>query len=144
MSEILAIFYVKFKVVIYSFIAAYAAATMRYFKQKREGRNPSVTGWFYFGVTSFLVTYSFFATVEYLQVDVPENAKVAIGFWVGYMSDYFYGWIPKQIKNFINKEPNFSNNERIHQESNPNTVDSMGCDDSPIHDSNNDSVNSKN
>jgi hypothetical protein len=124
MSEILAIFYVKFKVVIYSFIAAYAAATMRYFKQKREGRNPSVTGWFYFGVTSFLVTYSFFATVEYLQVDVPE--------------------IPKQIKNFINKEPNFSNNERIHQESNPNTVDSMGCDDSPIHDSNNDSVNSKN
>ena len=68
-------------------------------------------------------------------MDVPENAKIALGFWVGYMSDFFYGWIPKYIKTFINKEPNFNNNERSNQKVEPNTDSVMGGDNDPLRDS---------
>lgn len=96
--ELIIAIYVKFKILIYSILAAYVAATMRYFKQKRQGREPNVSGWFAFGVTSFLVTYSFYSAMEYLDYKLPENLVVAMGFWVGYMADFFYSWIPNFIK----------------------------------------------
>lgn len=98
MTETLTVLFVKFKIVIYSFLAAYVAATMRYFKEKRRNKKPTLNGWFAFGATAFLVTYAFFSMTEYMDIEAPENIKLATGFWVGYMADFFYSWIPNLIK----------------------------------------------
>ena len=98
MYEFITMIFVKFKVIIYSFIAAYIAATMRYFRAKRLNKKPSLNSWFAFGTMAFLVTFAFFSSLEYLEFEAPENIKLAIGFWVGYMADFFYSWIPKFIK----------------------------------------------
>lgn len=117
MPEFATIFFIKFKVVIYSFMAAYVAATMRYFKQKRQNKKPNFNGWFAFGATSFLVTFAFFSTTEYLAIEAPENMKLAVGFWVGYMADFFYGWIPKFLKTKL------PNNDKNSEDFNDNNSD---------------------
>ncbi len=98
MYEFITMIFVKFKVIIYSFVAAYIAATMRYFRAKRLNKKPSLNSWFAFGTMAFLVTFAFFAFLEYTAFEAPENIKLAAGFWVGYMADFFYSWIPKFIK----------------------------------------------
>ncbi len=98
MYEFITMIFIKFKVIIYSFIAAYIAATMRYFRAKRLHKTASLNSWFAFGTMSFLVTFVFFAFLEYIAFEAPENIKLAAGFWVGYMADFFYSWIPKFIK----------------------------------------------
>lgn len=98
MYEFITMIFVKFKVIIYSFIAAYIAATMRYFRAKRLHKTASLNSWFAFGTMAFLVTFAFFSSLEYWEFEAPENIKLAAGFWVGYMADFFYSWIPKFIK----------------------------------------------
>jgi hypothetical protein len=98
MYEFITMIFVKFKVIIYSFVAAYIAATMRYFRAKRLNKKPSLNSWFAFGTMAFLVTFAFFSLLEYWEFEAPENIKLAAGFWVGYMADFFYSWIPKFIK----------------------------------------------
>lgn len=105
-------------------MAAYVAATMRYFRLKRQNKKPNFNGWFAFGTTSFLVTFIFFSTTEYLAIEAPENMKLAVGFWVGYMADFFYSWIPKLIKS---KLPN-------------NDKEVQDIDDDSSNDSSNDNV----
>jgi hypothetical protein len=110
MYEVLSMIFIKFKVAIYSIMAAYVAATMRYFRQKRLNRKPSFKGWFAFGATSFLVTYAFFSLTEHMAVEAGENIKLALGFWVGYMADFFYSWVPNYIKS---KLPNGVNIDEV-------------------------------
>ena len=98
MYEFITMIFVKFKVIIYSFVAAYISATMRYFRAKRLHKTASLNSWFAFGTMSFLVTFAFFAFLEYIAFEAPENIKLAAGFWVGYMADFFYSWIPNFIK----------------------------------------------
>lgn len=106
MQEILMALAIKFKTAIYAAIAAYGAATMRYWKQKRAGKKPAVKDWFLFGATAFMVTYTFFVVGTYLYPNIPQNLLLSVGFWIGYMSDYFYSWIPKYIKTKINRNDN--------------------------------------
>lgn len=98
MYEFITMIFVKFKVIIYSFIAAYIAATMRYFRATRLHKTASLNSWFAFGTMAFLVTFAFFSSLEYWEFEAPENIKLAAGFWVGYMADFFYSWIPNFIK----------------------------------------------
>jgi len=95
---------IKAKAFIMACLAAYVAATMRYIKYKREGKQPKVNDSFLFGITAFLVTYTFFSLAEYVYPTAPNNLVAAIGFWVGYMSDYFYSWVPKYIKSKLPKD----------------------------------------
>ena len=104
MYEFITMIFIKFKVIIYSFIAAYIAATMRYFRAKRLHKTASLNSWFAFGTMAFLVTFAFFSSLEYWEFEAPENIKLAAGFWIGYMADFFYSWIPNFIKT---KLPNY-------------------------------------
>lgn len=133
--ELITTIFLKFRLLIYSFIAAYTAATMRYFKQKREGKKPTIQGWFYFGITAFLVTYSFFAVLEYADLKLPENLKVALGFWVGYMSDFFYSWIPKYLKGYLpdGSELKFSHNAKVIEEADNDGKAGILHNDSDLH-----------
>lgn len=104
---------IKSKAILSSVIAGYVASTMRYFKQKREGKNPTFAGWFAFGVTACLVTFSAYHLLVWSMPDIPEGVKLTIIFWCGYSSDYFYEWVPKLIKEYIQKR--FNNNKNTNQ-----------------------------
>lgn len=107
-TEIALQVYAKGKTVILAFIASYVAATMHYFRDKKEGKKPTTASWLYFGVTAFMVTYTVFAVIAYMYSDLPLPLVLAIGFWFGYMSDYVYIFIPRRIKMYLDNEPNIN------------------------------------
>jgi hypothetical protein len=64
---------------------------------------------------------------EYMDIEAPENIKLATGFWVGYMADFFYSWIPKLIKSKL------PNNDNENTQNNSDISDDSGfCDTSDI------------
>lgn len=104
MNEIIMALAIKFKSVIASLFAAYVASTMRYIKAKRAGRKASFSSWFLFGITAWLVTFSAMKFLDYCCSGLDYEMRIGIAFWCGYMSDYFYSWIPEYIKNKLNNK----------------------------------------
>lgn len=94
--------FVKFKIFFKSLLGAFVASSFRYFKAKKEGKKPGFYDWFWFGLSAWLITYTVFAIILYLDLHLANEVVFAIVFWTGYMSDFFYGWIPKVIKDKLN------------------------------------------
>lgn len=103
MTEILTMIAIKSKALILSMIGGYVASTMRYFKLKRDGKNPTFYSWFAFGMTAWLVTFSAYHILLWMSPNMPEGVRITVVFWAGYSSDYFYEWIPKKLKELVDK-----------------------------------------
>lgn len=106
MQELLMAIAIKFKGVLASFFAAYVASTMRYIRSKRSGKKPTILSWVMFGLTAWLVTYSAMTFLDYCCDGLSYEMRISISFWCGYMSDYFYSWIPEYIKSKLPKNDN--------------------------------------
>jgi hypothetical protein len=106
MQELLMAIAIKFKGALASLFAAYVASSMRYLKAKRAGKKATFSSWALFGLTAWLVTYSAMTFLDYCCDGLSYEMRIGIAFWCGYMSDYFYGWIPEYIKSKLpnNKE----------------------------------------
>ena len=98
MNELIMALAIKFKAVLASLLAAYVASTMRYIKAKRAGKKANFASWALFGLTAWLVTYSCMTFLDYCCNGLTYEMRIGIAFWCGYMSDYFYSWIPEYIK----------------------------------------------
>ncbi len=98
MNELIMALAIKFKAVLASLFAAYVASTMRYVNAVRKGKKPTTKSWFLFGLIAFSVTYLAMGFLDYCCNGLGYEFRIAIVFWCGYMSDYFYSWIPEYIK----------------------------------------------
>lgn len=106
MQELLMAIAIKFKGALASLFAAYVASSMRYLKAKRAGKKATFSSLALFGLTAWLVTYSAMTFLDYCCDGLSYEMRIGIAFWCGYMSDYFYSWIPEYIKSKLpnNKE----------------------------------------
>ena len=102
-NEVIMAIMVKFKSALAALFAAYVASTMRYIRARRAGKQPTFLSWFLFGATAWLVTFSAMKVLDYCCGFLDYEMKLGIAFWCGYMSDYFYAWIPEYIKNKLPK-----------------------------------------
>lgn len=126
---------IKFKIVIHSFVASYTASTMRFFKQKRAGKRPSLESWLYFGITGLLVSFSVFALLEYFYPDVPFALAMTFGLWAAYNGDYIYSIVPKVFKTYVDNkmEPLISHTNDADSETGEDvTSDSGSLSDDPL------------
>jgi hypothetical protein len=140
MHEVLSFFsigYVKFKLVIHSFVASYTASTMRFFKQKRVGKNPTLQSWLYFGITALLISYSIFTLLYFFYPELPFPLVMTVVLWCAYNSDYFYSIVPKIMRRFVDNklEPLISHNDSGNQKDQDANSDSSDIGDDSLRNS---------
>ena len=113
MYEVLAGLLFKFKAYIIAILMAFASSSVRYIEYKRKvmaGYVPKVSmdrlkDWFLFGCMSTVITLTGLAVIEQLGYEFSFPFAILL-FWLGYMTDYLYQFIPNLIKKQLNKTLN--------------------------------------
>lgn len=103
---------VKAKSYLIATAIAFLSSSVRYVEYKRKWRNGEITkkkikianltDWFLFGVMASIVTWTFLACIESLGYEVNMIVWMTM-FWMGYLTDYLYQWIPILIKKQLGK-----------------------------------------
>lgn len=100
----------KYKAYLIALLMGFVASTIRIieFKRKvREGKTKAIkmlglTDWFLFGCMASVVSATGVSLIEYLGFEF-STPMIAFIFWLGYMTDYLFQWIPMIMKEKIKK-----------------------------------------
>lgn len=103
----------KYKAYLIALLMGFVASTIRIieFKRKvREGKTKAIkmlgfTDWFLFGCMAAVVAATGVSVIDYLGMEFTEPMIVLI-FWLGYITDYLFQWIPAILKDKLKKYAN--------------------------------------
>lgn len=107
----MAAFWVSFKTYLIAIAVAFVSSTVRYMQHKRKFRSGELpkevkkikfVDWFLFGAVASIMTMSGVALIEYLGFEFT-NPMILLIFWVGYMTDYLYLWVPEFLQKQLDK-----------------------------------------
>lgn len=106
---------IKMKAYIIAIFVAYISATVRYVEYRRKINNGTFdkkkiklatkTDWFLFGIMASIITMTGLACLEYMGLELNMPFALLL-FWLGYMTDYLFQWVPIMIKKKLGNEIN--------------------------------------
>ena len=103
--------FLKIKAYLVAVFIGFVSSSVRYIEHKRQVRLGiskkkikiiEPMDWFLFGCMASVITTTGVALIEYMGYEF-SSPMIAVIFWMGYMTDYLFQWIPVFLKNKLDK-----------------------------------------